>query len=46
MNGLGLAALVFVVLGIFAAAVTFDHRAAGRRAPDRTTSPSTPQEVP
>ena len=30
MNGLGLAALVLVVLAIFAAAVTFDHLAGGR----------------
>jgi hypothetical protein len=46
MNGLGLAALVLVVLAIFAAAVTFDHRAAGRRAPEGAPTPSTPQEVP
>lgn len=36
MNGLGLAALVFVVLAIFAAAAALDHRAA-RRALDKET---------
>jgi hypothetical protein len=39
MNGLGLAAVVLVVLAIFAAAVALDHQASRRR-----PSPAQPEE--